>query len=131
MSIQIVTIEGRAGSDAKLNTNQNGQNILTVNVAVTDPRNKDQTNWYRCSVWGKRAVALEQYIVKGTIIFATGTFSIGEYNGKPQLDVRVNDISFYNNQRHGDAPQRQSQSAPAGRAQPKGYDPDLDDDVPF
>ena len=119
--MQIITIEGRAGADSKLNTTNDGQTVLSINVAVNDPNNRDQTNWFRCSIWGKRATTLQQYLLKGTKIFAVGTLSIGEYDGKPQYNLRVNDISFYSPQRQGDAPSQQAQ--PSRR--------DLDDDVPF
>lgn len=130
MGMQLITIEGRAGADAKLNTTNDGQTVLSVNVAVNDPENKEQTNWYRCSVWGKRAVALEQYLVKGTRIFAQGTLSIGEYEGKPQFKVRINDLTFFGNQRNDNGPQ-QRRPSPHDRAKQNGYQPDLEDDLPF
>jgi single-strand DNA-binding protein len=119
--MQIITIEGRAGADSKLNTTTDGQTVLSLNVAVNDPNNREQTNWFRCSIWGKRATTLQQYLVKGTKIFAVGTLSIGEYEGKAQYNLRVNDISFYTQQRQGEGqvPQRHTNRN------------DLDDDVPF
>lgn len=132
MGIQIVIIEGYAGADAKLHTNNDGSNVLSVNVAVQDPANKEQTNWYRCSIWGKRALSLQQYLVKGIKIYAVGTMSIGEYEGKPQFNVRVNDISFTSVQRTQGDNQRQERTPTAhDKAKQNGYQPDLEDDLPF
>lgn len=131
-TMQIITIEGRAGNDAKVHTNADGMSVLSINVAVQDPSNKEQTNWYRCSIWGKRALSLQQYLTKGTKIFAVGTMSIGEYEGKPQFNVRVNDISFTTSQRTDGNNQRQQRTlTDHDRAKQNGYQPDLEDEVPF
>jgi len=132
MGIQIITIEGYAGTDAKVHTNNDGSTVLSVNVAVQDPSNKEQTNWYRCSVWGKRALSLEPYIVKGIKIFAVGTMSVGEYDGKPQFNVRVNDLSFTSVQKTtGDNRKQQRTPTAHDRAKQNGFQPDLEDEVPF
>lgn len=134
MTIQIITIEGNAGGDGVLRNNADGSTVLGLNVAVKDPENKEQTNWYRCSIWGKRAVSLQPYLLKGTKVYIVGTMSIGEYEGKPQFKVRVNDISFYNPQRSNDAqPSQQRQPTAHDVAKQNGYQPqhNLDDDVPF
>lgn len=130
--MQIITIEGRAGGDAKLHTNADGSHVLSLNVAVQDPDNREQANWYRCSIWGKRAVSLQPYLTKGMKIFAVGTMSIGEYEGKPQFKVRVNDISFYGGQKTtGDNQQQQATRQAPVQTMQKSFQEDLNDDVPF
>ena len=128
--MQIINISGRAGSDAQIRDTKNGDSILNVNVAV-DQRNGSEektTNWYRCSIWGKRAQTLAPYIMKGTRVFICGELSIGEYEGKQQLNVRVNDIEFFN-----DRSEEKAERKPTAhdRAKANGYQPDLNDDVPF
>jgi single-strand DNA-binding protein len=127
--MQIINISGRAGSDAQIRDTKNGDSILNVNVAV-DQRNgaEKTTNWYRCSIWGKRAQTLAPYIMKGTRVFICGELSISEYEGKQQLNVRVNDIEFFN-----DRSEEKAERKPTAhdRAKANGYQPDLNDDVPF
>jgi single-strand DNA-binding protein len=127
--MQIINISGRAGADAQIRDTKNGDSILNVNVAV-DQRNgaEKTTNWYRCSIWGKRAQTLAPYIMKGTRVFICGELSISEYEGKQQLNVRVNDIEFFN-----DRSDEKAERKPTAhdRAKANGYQPDLNDDVPF
>ena len=127
--MQVINISGRAGADSQLRETKNGDSTLSVNVAV-DQRNGDDksTNWYRCSIWGKRAKTLAPYILKGTRVFVCGELSIGEYEGKQQLNVRVNDIEFFNDRGEDKGDRKQT---PHDKAKANGYQPDLEDDVPF
>jgi single-strand DNA-binding protein len=127
--MQVISISGRCGADSKLIDTKNGDSILSLNVAV-DQRNGDEktTNWYRCSIWGKRAKTLAPYILKGTRVFIVGEMTIGEYEGKQQLNVRVNDIEFFND-KAGAAGERKPTDH--DRAKQNGFQRDLDDDVPF
>ena len=128
--MQVINISGRAGADSVIRETKNGDSILSLNVAV-DQRVGDEksTNWYRCSIWGKRARTLAPYILKGTRVFICGELSISEYEGKQQLNVRVNDIEFFND-RGEDKGERKPTAHDKAKA--NGYQPDdLDDSVPF
>ena len=128
--MQVINISGRAGSDAQLRSTSNGDSILSVNVAVDQRNGKDDktTNWYRCSIWGKRAQTLAPYIMKGTRVFVCGELSMSEYEGKQQLNVRVNDIEFFNDKAE---PAQERKPTAHDKAKANGYQPDLEDDVPF
>jgi single-strand DNA-binding protein len=80
-----------------------------------------QTNWYRVAIWGERGSKLAQYIKKGEKVAVTGELVIGEYNGKPQYEIRCADVDcFMSGKQAADTPaQRQPAHA------------DLDDDAPF
>jgi len=96
--MQQICISGNVGKDAVLRKTQGGDDVLGFSVGVKQGwGERASTNWFRCSVWGKRAVTLEQYLRKGAKVFVQGEFSLGEYEGKPQLDVRVNEVDFVTN----------------------------------
>lgn len=120
--MQNIVISGNVGKDADLRQTQGGDDVLSFNIAAKQGYGDNaSTNWFRCSVWGKRARTLQQYLTKGTKVVVGGEFSTSEYEGKPQLNVRVNDVEFMSK-----GEQRQSDS--------RGHAPaadDLDDDVPF
>ena len=62
-------------------------------------------------------------------MFICGELSISEYEGKQQLNVRVNDIEFFND-RGEDKGERKPTAHDKAKA--NGYQPDdLDDSVPF
>jgi len=123
--MQTIIISGNLGSDSVLRSTQGGDQVLAFNLAVKQGYGQNErTNWYRCNVWGKRGASIQQYLLKGVKAFVTGELSIGEYDGKPQYDVRVNEVEW--ERRHADG----SQGAPADR-KPAYAPDDLSDDVPF
>lgn len=119
--MQSVTVSGNLGKDSEFRTTQNGDKVLSFSVGVKQGYgDRASTNWFRCSVWGKRAETLGQYLLKGVKVVAQGELTIGEYQGKPQFDVRVNEVEFMS---RGEARQDSRQLAHA--------DDGLDDSVPF
>ena len=124
--MQQITIAGRIGSDAKLAKTQNGDAVANVTVAVDVRQGREKvTNWWRVSIWGKRAEALAPYLLKGVSVTIAGEFSMGDYEGKPQLNVRASEIAL-----QGGRGELQA----AGERK-RGYDDRDDDDdsgqVPF
>lgn len=123
--MQNITIAGRIGRDAEIRSTQNGDQVAGFTVAVDTRKGREKvTNWWRVSLWGKRAEALSPYLVKGSSVTVTGEFSLEEYDGKPQLNIRANDIALQGGKADtgGSASPRRDEPAPAR---------DLDDDVPF
>lgn len=124
--MQLVTISGNIGRDGEFRTTQGGDKVLSFSVGVQQGwGERASTNWFRCSVWGKRAETLNGKLLKGVRVFATGELSIGEYQGKPQYDVRVSELDFVN-RAAGSATGGGSASQGGGRSY--SHD-DLDDDV--
>jgi single-strand DNA-binding protein len=121
--MQQITIAGRLGRDATLNTTQGGQSVCGFSVAVdTGFGDNKQTSWWRCSLWGRRGDKLQPYLTKGSNVTVAGAFSLGEYDGKPQLNINVSEITL-----QGGGQKRGSASDAGHHAEPD----DLDDDVPF
>jgi single-strand DNA-binding protein len=124
--MQIIAISGNIGRDAEFRTTQQGDKVLSFNVGVQQGwGERASTNWFRCSVWGKRAETLNGKLLKGVRVFASGEFSVSEYEGKTQLNVRVNDLDFVNR-----APGNSDRGSEAGRGSPQQHD-ELNDDCPF
>lgn len=93
--MQTITIAGRIGQDAKVNTTRNDDSVCNFSVAVETRQGKDKvTNWWRVSLWGKRGEALAQYLTKGSAVTVVGGFELGEYDGKPQLNVRASEVTL-------------------------------------
>lgn len=121
--MQTITIDGFLSKDAE--TRQaGGGNVTTWNVPVRQGfGDKEQTNWFRVSIWGKRADFASK-AVKGDFIVATGALTIGEYNGKPQYEVNAADFTL-----RSSAPRTPDGSRGHAQTQP---DDDLDgDEIPF
>jgi single-strand DNA-binding protein len=120
--MQIITLTGRVGQDAEIRTTNNGE-VTGFSLAVDQGwGERKTTNWFRVSIWGDRGRKLSGHILKGNKLAVVGELTIGEYNGKPQFDVRASEVDPF----LGGASPRQE--APA-QTQPAMAD--LDDDVPF
>lgn len=128
--MQMITIAGRIGRDAELRTTQNGDSVCGFTVAVDSRNGRDKvTNWWRVSLWGKRGEALSQYLLKGASVTVAGEFGLGEYEGKPQLNIRASEIALQG----GKTEPREQRREPDGRqgAPAQSFADDLDDSIPF
>lgn len=127
--MQLLTISGNLGKDAELRSTQSGDEVLSFNVGVKQGYGDNaSTNWFRCSIWGKRARNLKDYLLKGVKVVAQGELSIGSYEGKPQFDVRVNEVELMSRAEQNAGRQERQQGGGGASYQPAS---DLDDDVPF
>jgi len=126
--MQRIIITGNLGRDPELRTLQNNDQVCALNVGVKQGwGDKASSNWFRCSVWGKRAQTVTDNLRKGQKVTIIGELTIGDYQGKPQYDVRVDDVDW---QPSGEK-RPESRSAGGGGMQGGGFGDDLDDDVPF
>ena len=120
-----ITVSGTVGN-AELKYLQSGDPVLAFSVA--DGQGKDKpTIWWNCSIFGKRAESLANYVQKGGKVTVVGTVSEDQYtdkngNDKKAMKVRVSDIALQGGK-------EQTEEKPARQAQPQQ---DLtEDDVPF
>lgn len=125
--MQQITISGWLSKDAEQSTTQGGQSVTRWNIPVKQGwGEREQTNWYRVSIWGKRADFAAK-AVKGDFAIITGELSIGEYNGKPQYEISASDFQSVK------MGPRQEDNATVGQAVREHFpqaEP-LDDDIPF
>ena len=124
--MQIITVAGKLGRDAELRTAGDGQ-VCSFSVAVDQRNGRDKTtNWWRVSLWGKRGEALAQYLTKGASVTVSGEFSLTEYEGKSQLNIRANDIAL-----QGGGGEREERPAARQAAPQRSHADDLSDSIPF
>jgi len=123
-----MTIAGNVGKDAQLRRTQGGEPVLGFSVAIDQGKDKDGNKrdsvWVSCSIWGKRAESLQNYITKGTKLVVTGRPGVNVYEGKGSLTLLVNDLTFM-----GGSQQREDQGGEHEQS-PQRSD-DLQDDIPF
>ena len=69
-----LTITGNLGKDAEMRALNDGTPVLSFSVA--DNQGKDKPSiWWNCSLFGKRADSLQQYLFKGLQVTVIGTVS--------------------------------------------------------
>lgn len=126
--MQVTMIAGNVGKDAELRRTQSGDAVLGFSVAVDNGKdkngNKRDSTWYRCSVWGKRAESLENYIKKGTKLALTGRVGVDVYEGRGSLTLNVNELTFMG----GGSQEREPVQHQEHDEPPRN---DMDDEIPF
>ncbi len=131
MAVNVVAISGNLGSDAELRQTQAGTNILSMAVAVNERRHdqsgkwSDYTNWVDCTVFGRRAESLAQYLVKGTKVSIQGRLHQSKWQtqdgqNRSKLEVIVDEIEFMSS-RQGEQPSVSPQVAYAAQQAQAAY----------
>jgi len=129
MNIAILT--GNLGRDPELRQH-NGDNILNFAIGVAiGTKDKPETMWVDCALWGKRATSLQPYMAKGQRVTVSGPIKMEEYkakDGTPKTRLRFS-VDQIDLPPKGDAPARPQQTQQT--QQPAGDMADMDDDIPF
>lgn len=133
-----ITIAGQLGKDAEQRSLPNGDAVTSFSVADSQGRDKP-TIWWNCALFGKRAEALSQYLVKGQAVTVVGSVTEREWNDKEgnkrkSMDVRVNDLALQGGKREQqDAPAKPAPTRAAPKPAPasSGVEDFGDDPIPF
>ena len=129
--MQNLSIAGNLGQDPELKATSGGNTVLNFSVACSGYNRREKqktTTWYRISLWGKRAEQLAKLLEKGSRVACSGELEVGEYNGKVQLNLTVQDVTLQGGQQAGGGVGRPA----AGKAAAPASDPlDDDDSIPF
>lgn len=107
-----------------------GESLLAFSVAVSSGYgDKKTTTWANCTLFGKRADALQQYVQKGQQVGVSGEVTMREWTDKEggkrlNLEVRVNDLTLLGS--------RPSETSASSVSQPQSNEQYQDvDDIPF
>jgi single-strand DNA-binding protein len=124
-----ISISGNLGKDSEMRSLPNGDPVCQFSVADSMGRDKG-TIWWNCTIFGKRAESLSQYLTKGQQVTVIGSVTEREWTDKDgqkrgSRDVRVSDVALMGGKR--EAP-RTAPKPPAKAG--SGFD-DKDDDIPF
>lgn len=100
------TAVGQLAADAELKYAPGGDAICEFTLAVNRSwKDKEHTEWCRCTIWGKRAESLHVYLTKGTtvLIDAEPRTETWEKGGEKKYMVkyRVNDVTLLGGGRKG------------------------------
>ena len=96
-----ITATGRIAADAEIRHTQTGETICSFRLASDIGfGNRKSTNWFSCTVWGKRGESLAPYLKKGTAVTVFGSLTLREWTNKEghkQLspDIRIDEITLH------------------------------------
>ena len=118
-----MTIMGHLGADPEVRFTSGGQKVTTLRVAANQRRGgKEETFWWRVTVWGEQFDKIMPYFKKGSAVVVNGEMLKPEIytnkEGQPQISLNLvaHNISFPPFGRG----ERQEQQQQSSYAQPSG-----------
>jgi single-strand DNA-binding protein len=129
---------GRIGNDPDVRAMPNGTTVVNLSLAVGDDYkdkqgNKvEQTEWVRCTLFGKLGDVAAQYLKKGSKIHCTGKLKTRKYDKDGTThyvsEIHVSDMQMLDGKPQEATPVPRPQHKQA--VQPALVD-DFEDDIPF
>lgn len=101
-SVNKVILVGNLGRDAELRSTPSGASVANFNMATTekwtgkDGQKQEKTEWHRCTLWGKQADAVAQYLTKGKQVYVEGKLETRQYEKDGQkhysTEIKVDNV---------------------------------------
>ncbi len=93
MSINTVTLVGRAGSDPEVRYFESGSVVCNFSIAVDRrSRKNEQPDWFRLEMWGRTAEVAANYVRKGKLIGVTGALKIETWTDRGSGALRSSPV---------------------------------------
>jgi single-strand DNA-binding protein len=104
-SLSKVILVGNLGSDPEMRYTPNGKAVTSFNIATnrryttSAGENKEETDWFRVSVWGKQAEQCNQFLSKGKQAYVEGRLHARSWEGqdgqmRTSLEVTAERVLF-------------------------------------
>lgn len=96
---------GNVGSDPEMRYSPNGKAVTSFRMATnyryagSDGEQREETEWFRVSVWGRQAESCNQFLSKGKRIYVEGRLRSRSWEGqdgqmRTSLEVSANRVIF-------------------------------------
>jgi single-strand DNA-binding protein len=100
-----VILVGNLGSDPEMRYTPNGKAVTSFRMATSRRYNtpagesKEETDWFRVSVWGKQAEQCNQFLSKGRQVYVEGRLHARNWEGqdgqmRTSLEVTADRVLF-------------------------------------
>lgn len=118
MSLNSVTLVGRAGRDPEVKYFESGSVVCNLPLAVNRrQRNSDQPDWFDLEIWGRTAEIAANYVRKGKLLGIQGRLKFdhwqdrntGAQRSKPV--VRVDQLDLLGSKRENEAAMAESSNS--------------------
>jgi len=104
-SLNKIMLIGNVGSDPEMRYTPNGKAVTSFRMATnyryvgSDGERREETEWFRVSVWGKQAENCNQFLSKGKRVFVEGRLHSRSWEGqdgqmRTSLEVSANRVIF-------------------------------------
>jgi single-strand DNA-binding protein len=104
-SLNKVMLIGNVGSEPEMRYTPNGKAVTSFRMATNyryvgpDGERREETEWFRVSVWGRQAESCNQYLSKGKRVYVEGRLHSRSWEGqdgqtRTSLEVSANRVIF-------------------------------------
>lgn len=81
--MNVIHVIGRLGADSELRTAKSGRQYVTMRVASDEFANGEKTtSWFSVTYTNERAVKIQEYLKKGSMVSIVGSETIRTYQSK-------------------------------------------------
>jgi single-strand DNA-binding protein len=105
MTMNKMMVIGNLGRDPEMRYTPSGQAVTNFTVATNykyttaDGESREETEWFRVSVWGRQAETCNQYLAKGRKVFVEGRLRSRTYetrDGETRFsnEITASDVRF-------------------------------------
>lgn len=147
-----ITIAGHLGADPEVRFTSSGQKVTTLRVAARVRKGgKDETIWWRVTIWGEQFDKMIPYFKKGSPIIVFGELNKPEIftdrEGRPQVSMNITALNllfspFGRPEGHSSSSDSQNSDSHSGSNQEMAHagqkdfgqgqqDSSADDEIPF
>ena len=131
-----IIVIGNLGRDPEMRYTPNGQGVTSFSIAssrkytTSSGEQREETEWFNCSAFGKLADTCNQYLTKGKQVYVEGRLSSRTYQTqggetRHSNDINVTDVQFLG--QRGD----NGGSEAVGAAEAAGHHVPDQEDLPF
>lgn len=122
-----ILLSGYMGKDPEIRVTREGKSVASFSLGVGRRFQKDTTDWFKCTAFGKTAEFVEKYLRKGNKIILKGEMQNDNYQGKDGktvygFNVIVEQVEF--------ADSKQSKEETKEEADPQWMQVD-EEEIPF
>ena len=104
-SLNKIMLIGNVGSDPEMRYTPNGKAVTSFRMATnyryvgSDGERREETEWFRVSVWGRQAESCNQFLAKGRRVYVEGRLQSRNWEGqdgqmRTSLEVSANRVIF-------------------------------------
>jgi len=104
-SLNKIMLIGNVGSDPEMRYTPNGKAVTSFRMATnrryttSSGESREETEWFRVSVWGKQAESCNQFLSKGKRVYVEGRLRSQNWEGqdgqmRTSLEVSANRVIF-------------------------------------
>jgi single-strand DNA-binding protein len=123
-NVNKIILLGNLGHDPELRYTAKGNAVLSLSLAThrdskdAEGATRQETQWHKATVWGKRAESCAKYLVKGSKIYLEGELLMRNYTDKEGIsrksaEIMVDDLRFMGGIRRDLAGNTENYVAPA------------------